>query len=197
MKLITVRHGRTKSNDSGLTQGWMDIELDDEGISQAGKVALRLKDEKIDAIFSSDLKRASRTAEEIAKHHDCDLILEKRVREQKKGKYENGPGLKMWDDMKASGEDLLDWVPEDGESMGEVKGRIMDFLSEIEKKYKGKTVLIVSHAGTLSIVSRHFHNDLDINSKRSHYHKNTSVSEYTYDGRKWNVVKFNCVEHLG
>jgi len=194
MRLITVRHGESESNISGVTAGWMDVELSDEGLRQAKKVALRLKNENIDAIFSSDLKRAVKTAEEIAKYHDCEVVLDKRLREQNRGRYEGGPGKNLWADLKASGKNILEWKPENGESFGEVKKRFMNFLSEIEKKYKNKTVLVVSHGVALSILSRHFHNDFDL--ENNHSHKNTSVSEYSFDGEKWNVVKFNCVEHL-
>ena len=71
MKLITVRHGKTKANEMGLSQGHLNTEvanLNEEGITQAKKVAKRLKNEKIDIIYSSDLKRAKNTAKEIAKY---------------------------------------------------------------------------------------------------------------------------------
>ena len=203
MRLITVRHGESTSNLSWVTAGWMDVELTREGLKQAEKVAERLKDEKIDAIYSSDLKRASKTAEEIAKYHDCEFILDKRLREQKKGKYEGESGGKMWDDMRDSGEDILEWTPEGGESMGSVKERVMNFLNEIEKKHKDKTVLVVSHGGALAVISRYFYNDVEFDGKpdsksaAKHKHENTSVSEYGFDGKKWNVIKSNCVEHLG
>ena len=206
MRLITVRHGRTACNDSGVTQGWSESELselDDGGLRQAEKVAERLKEEKIDVIYSSDLKRASRTAEEIVKFHDCELIFDERLREQNKGKYQMGPEEELWKDFRESGEGILEWIPEGGESMGNVKKRVMDFLNEVRGRYKNKTVLVVSHGGALGIISRHFHNDVvfdgipDGKSAKLHKHGNTSVSEYVFDGEKWNVVRTNCVEHLG
>jgi len=202
MKLITVRHGSSKANDSGLSAGWMDVELGDKGLEQAKNVAKRLKDKKIDVIYSSDLKRASRTAEEIVKFHDCEIILDKRLREQNKGKYAGTPAKDMWDDFRASGEDILEWTPEGGESLGSVKNKTLNFLSEIEEKHKDKTVLVVSHGGTLAVVSRHFYEDVEFDGKPDsvsnarHGHKNTSVSEYSFDGEKWNVVRTNCTEHL-
>ena len=198
-----MRHGESVGNDAGVTMGWTDCELSDKGFEQANKVAERLKDEKIDVIYSSDLKRASRTAEEIAKFHDCELILDKRLREQKKGKYEGDPAKKLWDDFRASDEDILDWVPEGGESMGVVKNRVMNFLSEIKEENRGETVLVVSHGGALAVLSRTFCDEMkideDINSAswKKHKHWNTSVSEYSFDGEKWNVDSINCVRHLG
>jgi len=57
MRLILVRHGETEENVAKITQGHMPSKLTKQGIEQAKKLALRLKDEKIDKIFVSDLKR--------------------------------------------------------------------------------------------------------------------------------------------
>jgi len=202
MKLITVRHGESVSNDAGVTAGWADVELNENGLEQAKKVADRLKNEDVDVIYSSDLKRASRTAEEIAKLHDCELILDKRLREQDKGKYEQGPAKKMWDGFGASGEDILEWTPKDGESAGTVKGRVMEFLNEIRGRHQDKTVLIVSHGVVLAVLSRTFCNETDFDGDikkeewKKHKHKNSSVSKYTFSDGKWKVVRLNCTEHL-
>ena len=201
MRLITVRHGRTRANDLRVTQGWSDEQLDSEGIEQVKKVSERLKDEKIEIIFASDLQRAYKTAEEISKHHDCKIIKDKRLREQGKGKYENGPAKVMIEDFKKSSQTIVDWTPEGGESIGEVNKRVMDFLEEVIRNYKNKTVLIVSHGGPLAVISRNFKNDSkfdpdDKENNRKHSHKNTGISEYTFDGENWNIIKYNCIKHL-
>jgi len=198
MRIITVRHAQSEFNSSGLATGWMDVELSREGLRQLQKISERLKNEKIDVIYSSDLKRACRTAEEIAKFHDCEFILDERLREQNKGKYQGSPAKRAWDDFRASGEDIFEWTPKEGESLGSVKKRIMDFFDEIKDKHKDRTVLIVSHGGGLAILSRYFYNEPELGDDlwKKHKHKNTSVSEYVFDGKKWNIVKFNCMEHL-
>ncbi len=70
MKLILTRHGETIENKEGSLQGHLPGRLSETGKEQARKLALRLKDEKIDAIYSSDLVRTVDTAREIAKHHN-------------------------------------------------------------------------------------------------------------------------------
>jgi broad specificity phosphatase PhoE len=66
MKLIIVRHGESEANKKGIHQRrkdeWSDTSLSKDGIFQAKQVAERLKDEKIDGIYASDLKRAKETA---------------------------------------------------------------------------------------------------------------------------------------
>jgi len=86
MKLILVRHGETEENKKGILQGHLPGKLTELGRDQAKKLALRLKDEKIDAIFSSDLARASDTTREIAKYHpNVPLFFVEELREKNQG----------------------------------------------------------------------------------------------------------------
>ena len=64
MRLILVRHGETNENKNKVVQGFLNTTLSKIGIQQAKKVANRLKDEKIDFAYSSDLDRAKQTAKE-------------------------------------------------------------------------------------------------------------------------------------
>ena len=58
MRIILTRHGETEENKKGIMQGHMPGNLSVEGINQAKKLGLRLKDENVSAVYSSDLKRA-------------------------------------------------------------------------------------------------------------------------------------------
>ena len=69
MILILERHGETQENKEGIFMGHLDTPLSAGGILQAEKLAKRLNAEKINFIYSSDLKRAKETAKEIAKYH--------------------------------------------------------------------------------------------------------------------------------
>ena len=89
MRLIITRHGETEENQAGILQGHLPGKLSVLGIEQARKVALRLKDEKIDLIFSSDLARASDTAKEIAKFHpNVPVKFVKDLRERNYGEFQ-------------------------------------------------------------------------------------------------------------
>src|SRR5512135_2944057 len=61
-----VRHGRSVWNAAGRIQGQIDIELDEIGLQQAQRIADRLEQEPIAAIYSSPLLRAKATADAIA-----------------------------------------------------------------------------------------------------------------------------------
>lgn len=69
MKIILTRHGRTVENDAGILQGHMQGQLNEKGILQAQKVAVRLSGEIIHHAYSSDLARAADTTREILKFH--------------------------------------------------------------------------------------------------------------------------------
>ena len=73
MRLILVRHGQSEGNASGIVQGHLDFGLTDIGILQAEATAERLRDEKIDRIIASPLKRAFLTAELIAAPHGIEV----------------------------------------------------------------------------------------------------------------------------
>ena len=65
-RVLAIRHGETSWNVDTRIQGQLDIALNDTGRWQARQVALALADERIDAIYSSDLLRAQQTAQTIA-----------------------------------------------------------------------------------------------------------------------------------
>ena len=88
MKVILVRHCESIANSKGIHQGQrVDTSLSEKGKEQARKVARALKDEKIESIYSSDLKRAMETAQEIAKFHNIKVISDKRLREFDSGDF--------------------------------------------------------------------------------------------------------------
>src|SRR5690349_17933268 len=69
MRLILVRHGESEWNRTGRYQGQEDAPLSELGLRQADALANRLKNESLDAIYTSPLQRALRTAEAIARFH--------------------------------------------------------------------------------------------------------------------------------
>ncbi|MBI3033632.1 histidine phosphatase family protein [Candidatus Woesearchaeota archaeon] len=147
MRLILVRHGETEDNVKGILQGHMPGRLTEKGMWQAKKLAVRLRDERIDAIFSSDLKRASDTCEEIARLHNAPVFHTPELREVNYGVLEGG----RWDDLRrARSESRLhkvDFAPENGESYRRLRERAQGFLEFLFREYKGKTVVVCSHGG--------------------------------------------------
>src|SRR5512137_1402932 len=74
-RILLVRHGITAYNEADRLQGRIDNPLSEKGRREAEQLAARLKDEPIDAFFSSPLRRAQETAAIIGRFHDRGLTL--------------------------------------------------------------------------------------------------------------------------
>ena len=145
-----VRHGQTEWNKIGRMQGHIDIELNDEGKNQAQIVKEKLNGIKFDKVFSSPLKRAKETAKIIC---DQEIIIDDRLIERYNGELEGK--------LKTEIEVFPDFNdPNDTrfgiESLDHFKERINSFLDEIVKKYKGKNILVATHAGVCLYVRCYF-----------------------------------------
>ena len=153
MKLIIVRHGETEWNKEGKLQGIVDIPISKVGIHQAMMIADRLKGAKIDAIYTSKLKRAIKTARIISNHHShIKIIQAKELNEMSWGKWE---GMTMASVKKNYAKlyekrekDKFRFKTPKGESPYLHQRRISRFIKKLSKKEKNKSVLIVGHGGT-------------------------------------------------
>ena len=73
-RLLLARHGVTEYNTLHKIQGHSDIDLSEQGRLQVEKLGERLAGEKIDAVYSSDLKRAVDTARAAISSHDLEIV---------------------------------------------------------------------------------------------------------------------------
>jgi broad specificity phosphatase PhoE len=145
MRVIFVRHALSNSNRLGRIEGHRDSRLSDKGKMQARAVGLKLKGVKIDAIYSSDLRRARETAREIARYHrNVHIIFTRQLRERKWGLYEGKSlpekELRRW----RSERDIPDFRHRGGETLNDAYDRIKKFAEGVKRKNKG-TVVVVSH----------------------------------------------------
>ena len=152
-RLLLVRHGDTKLNSAERYWGQTDVELSAAGLRQAERLRDRLATEKIDAIYSSDLKRASATAKLIASAHQLEVITCAELREINFGQLE---GLTFDEVSQLYPEVTKLWVersPElkypGGESIDGFTKRVSKFLSRLEEHTEKETILIVAHSGVL------------------------------------------------
>lgn len=125
--------------------------LTERGKREVEIAAKKLKREKIDLIISSDLQRAKETAEIVAKETGAKLIFDKRLRDISFGIFE-GKTLKEYQSFWKSFKERFTKKPKGGESYSDVKKRIFKFLKKLEKKYQGKTILLVSHERPLAML---------------------------------------------
>ena len=200
VRIIFVRHAQAGSNAKSKVcfNGTLDEPLTSVGKRQAEKAAIALKDVKIDAIFSSSLKRALETANIINKYHNVGIIIDRRLREANFGIWE---GLTI-EEVKAKYPQMYEERLKDkyhyrikgGESYEDVEKRVMDFLKEVKDKYARKTILVVTHATTLKLIFKHLLKK-PLKEVEKPYYKNTSISVLDVDNNV-TVRKFNDSSHI-
>lgn len=158
--IYIVRHGQTDWNAQGITQGETDVPLNIAGIKQAEALSKDLKDVKFDAVFSSDLIRAKRTAEIIALERKLAVNTTHLLRERRYGKLDGKPYdmmrefHKTWETLTKL--ERVHYKPYEGyETDEEAVGRFITFLREVSVLYLGKIVLVVSHGGIMRVLLNH------------------------------------------
>ncbi len=133
--IFLVRHGETVDNARQIMQGQTQGELNARGREQALQVAGRLAAEHLDAVVSSDLRRAIQTAEIIARPHGLTVSTTPLLRERDWGSFTGRfiPDLRgeVW--------------PDDIESEEELLMRARSFLIYMTATYPGCRVVAVGH----------------------------------------------------
>lgn len=154
-KYILVRHGESKMNTMKILISQLPEKipcpLTLKGKRQILEVAKKLKGKKIDLIISSDLLRARESAEILSRELGVEIIFDKRLRDIKAGIFEGKPlkeHLAFW----KSYSDAFRKRPKGGENYNDVKMRMINFLRDIDNRYEGKTILILSHQRPLAML---------------------------------------------
>jgi broad specificity phosphatase PhoE len=153
-KYYILRHGQAISNVKNIVSSWPEKfknSLTKEGKEAIKQVAINLKNKNIDLIFSSDLLRTEQTAEIVGKVLKVKPKFDKRLREINFGVLNSKSAEEFTGYFKGLSERIKGKV-EGGENYTEVSERVYEFLKEINKKYKSKNILIVSHQAPLLLL---------------------------------------------
>lgn len=194
MKIIISRHGETEENRAGIIQGHLPGVLSELGKEQAGKLANRLKDEKIDLIVSSDLARASDTAKEVAKFHDgIKIVLDERLRELDFRDFQDKPRKNLNIDKDKASWDSLDKLNIEGsKDIFYRAGKFVEYIENVSEK----NILLIGHsvicnaviANLLNEKIEYFRNMMDLG--------NTSITVLEGENGIMKLKLLNNMEHL-
>lgn len=139
-----MRHGETEYNANHISQGTLDIPLDEVGRAEALNAAKELKGKGVKKIYSSNLSRAKETAEIVRSELQIKepIIIVPDLKERYMGEAQGKPA-----EGKSNKLDF-DATPPGSESIAVFRKRVVDaFISIINKNEEG--VLIVSHGGSI------------------------------------------------
>lgn len=187
--IYLIRHGETDWNVERRLQGHQDVPLNPLGLRQAEKVAQRLAKERLDAIYSSDLRRARMTAERIARYQRQDVTLHPGLRERSYGPFEG----KRWDEIPAFRGGLRSHLltAEGVESWQHMQRRAVNTLVEIVSRHAGARVAVVSHGGTINAILAYIEGSGEPRYKIA----NTSVTCLTHQSGGWKIAWMNDTSH--
>ena len=153
-KYYFVRHGHSGRQVKNISSCWPEIEplpLTPKGQKQVAVTARKLAKQKIDLIISSDLLRTKETAKIISEATGAKIIYDKRLRDHNVGVFNGNDPKRFWEFLDKQ-QNRFSIAPKKGESLVNIRKRTYEFLSEIDKAYNGKTIIIVSHEMPLTIL---------------------------------------------
>jgi len=145
--LILARHGETDWNRDGRFQGHADPPLNQRGREQARALAEQLDQEPLDAIYSSDLRRAYETAEIIGEQKGLEVLVDPELRERDVGPW---TGLTLSEVEERFPDQIRLWregTISAGESRESLGARVVEAARRIARAHPDGHVLVITHGG--------------------------------------------------
>lgn len=157
-RLVLIRHGETAWNAETRMQGQRDVGLSDAGRWQAERVAQALHSEPIDAIYASDLCRATQTAAPLAQSIGRAVLTERGLRERAFGVFEGHTYAEIdrrWPEAAARWRARdAKFAPDGGESLDAFYVRCIETAHRLCASHAGHTLVWVTHGGVLDCLYR-------------------------------------------
>ncbi len=150
-----MRHGEAENNTLGVLSGIQNTphHLTQRGRKQVAETAESLKNAKFDMVFVSPFVRTIDTVcilKEKLGWNDNLVHIDDRIRELETGNWNGKNITEFTKEFKIS--DRFSRCPEGGENYAQIKKRMGDFLYDLESKYEGKTILIITHETPLFLL---------------------------------------------
>lgn len=154
-----VRHGSTKEAESGKIYSDPDVLLSEKGLKQAEALAAWLKSIEVDYIISSPAARVLATTNLLIQAKKIPSEICPSLNEIYSGEWEGKSYLEI---KKTAPEQYERWLqdpfhrsPPGGESIAQLKARVIDDFDKIIHKHEGKKILLVTHAGVIRSIIVH------------------------------------------
>lgn len=199
-KVYLVRHGEAEGNLYRRAQGQYDGRITTLGLQQIECLAERFRDVPLQAVYTSDLSRAMRTAEGVARFHpELAPQTDLRLREICMGIWEEQP----WGNIEHDSPEQLyyfnnepgKWSVPGAESFAALCVRLREAVIDLAARHDGQTIAIASHGMAIrtllwDILEREGRTDTP------GHGDNTSVSLLEVEGENIHAVYLNDVSHL-
>ena len=198
-EIYLIRHTQAEGNLFRAMQGHWDGDVTALGLREIDALAERFRDVRIDALYSSDLKRAVLTAGAIRRYHDLPLSTERDLREINVGPCEacffGDVGWAQPEEMDTFIHSAEIFSLDGAERYDDVRRRAAAALEKIAKENDGKVVAVVSHGVTIRcLLSYMLHRSLD--DPELPICGNTGVCHLFYENGVFRVDTINDCSHL-
>ena len=155
-RILLARHGETDWNRIGRWQGHADPPLNETGRRQAAELAEQLAGDGVAAVYSSDLQRASETAQVVGDRLGLPVAQDPGLREIDVGSWS---GLTRAEVQERYPDGFARWldgeIGHDGETREELTERVVAAVERIADAHPEQTVLVVTHGGAIRALRRH------------------------------------------
>ncbi|MCA9366594.1 class I tRNA ligase family protein, partial [Candidatus Kaiserbacteria bacterium] len=148
---ILMRHGEAESNVAEVISANKENNdpLTENGKAQVVEALVHIPTD-VDVIIHSGFMRTKATAELIAEHcPQAELIEDDRIKELDIADSYEGKAWSDYNNSFANWQERYTKVIDGSENRRDPQVRTGEFLFELEKRYQGKKIAIISHAGTL------------------------------------------------
>ncbi|WP_457638812.1 histidine phosphatase family protein [Persephonella sp.] len=196
--IILVRHGESEYNAKRIVQGHIDTDLTPAGIVQARLAGEALKKFNIQRIFSSDLRRAYRTATIISDVLNIPVEKDQRIREMNFGEWEG----RSYDHIfETDYETFHNWLKNpvacplpSQEEISKFEERLSSFYKDI-LNLEEKNILVVAHGGSiqglLCVACR-----IGMENLWALKHSNTGITVLQVNKKEVSIKLLNSTAHL-
>lgn len=198
MKLFLIRHAEVNNWKKIGFLSYTDLGLSKKGVFQSKKLAIKLKNEKIDEIYSSQLKRSKQTANEIVKYLNLKIYSAPELNEVNFGIFE---GLTLEEAERKYSEIFQKrtknkWnfrIPK-GESYKDVQKRVLPFILKVIRN-ENKNIIVVTHVTIIKILLKSL-TDLSLEEIEKYHYYPTSLTVLELQNKKFKPIIINDISHL-
>ena len=155
-RVYLIRHGATDLSSEDRFSGGTDVDLSTIGRWQVERLAVRLADDRLTAVYCSPMRRTIETASIIARPHGLTPLVQNDLREIHHGHWETmrraDVEANFPEEYAAWQSDPFTFAPEGGESGLSVMARALPVMREVVVKHAGENIALVSHKATIRLL---------------------------------------------
>jgi probable phosphoglycerate mutase len=198
-RILAIRHGETAWNAEMRLQGQLDVPLNALGRWQASRLPAAIADERLVAVYASDLVRAHETARTFAAPLGLPVVADRGLRERCFGHFEGRTYAEIdirWpQDAERWRERETGYAPYGGESLETFYQRCVSTVTRLAGAHPGQTIAIVAHGGVLDCLHRAALR-VELTAPRAWPLANATVNRLLFTGEGLMLIGWNDDAHL-